>query len=81
MVNEFVSSLKTDSENATLQVAKAQLEMKTRQEKKQDNVLDSDLNQMIHSIKNGQGWQTRGAEKMTYIDKMLMFGMMDYQPS
>ena len=49
--------------------------MKTRQEKKQDNVLDSDLNQMIHSIKNGQGWQTRGAEKMTYIDKMLMFGI------
>ena len=81
MVNEFVSSLKNDSENATLQVAKAQLEMKTRQEKKQDNVLDSDLNQMINSIKNGQGWQIRGAEKMTYIDKMLMFGMMDYQPS
>ena len=81
MVKDFVETLEADTANARVHVIKAQEELKLRLERRAESVLDEDLSKQIKSIKQSQGWQQRGAEKMSFVDKMLMLGMMDYRPS
>ena len=78
MVYQFVEGLREDTELAANRVAKSQRETQDIYTQREQQLLpDQEFAGKLKKIKYGQGWQDRGAHKMTLEDKFLVFGMVD----